>query len=126
MTRSRRFRRIGCGALVFFWFALILLVPCAAITLISGTEITLARGDIPDTNLLRVWLIQQSKERGLGISTSYSLAPNADTLCLITTTRFVLWQGAANTSRGCECYGHSASGYTLTSSGADACQIAGL
>ncbi len=127
MTPSKRLRQIGCGALVFVWFAVLILVPCGAITLISGSEIRLTRSNVPDDYALRVWLLQQANERGFGISTDYTVTPNAGTVCTITTTRFLLWKGVgAAPSRDCECYARQDSGYTLQQSGDSACQVAGV
>lgn len=124
MKQTKRLRRVGCGFLLAFWFALIVITPCAAITLISGSEIRLTRSDVPDDYALRMWLVQDANRRGLGVSTGFTTNPTSDTVCTITDTHFVLWKGSAQSSRGCACYAKA--DYTLTSEGADACQIAGV
>ena len=126
MKPLKLLRRIGCGALLVFWFGGLILGPCAIVTLVSGNEIRFAHSDVPDDNTLRIWLIQQAHERGLGISTGYSLNPNANTVCTVTDTHFILWQGQGDSSHSCACYTHQADGsYNLISGGADACTLAG-
>ena len=127
MKISRSARRIGCGLLVAMWFAFLLLVPCAALTLINGGEIRLARSDVPDDYALRVWLIQESHQRGLGVSTDYNFSLDENTVCTVTDTRFVLWLGSADPSHTCACYSKSNGTYTMhdTALGADSCQSIG-
>jgi len=111
---------------VVLWFGILILGPCAIVTLMSGNEIRLVHSDVPDDNTLRVWLIQQAHERGLGISTGYSVKPAADTVCTITDTRFVLWLGEGTSSHSCACYTPQVNGrYTPLSDGPDACTMAG-
>ncbi|MHB8750975.1 MAG: hypothetical protein ACYDBJ_17520 [Aggregatilineales bacterium] len=119
-------RRIGCGVLLALWFGGLILGPCAVVTLVSGNEIRLAHSDVPDDNTLRIWLIQQAHERGLGISTGYSVNPDASTVCTVTDTHFVLWQGQGQSSHTCACYTRHADGsYTSLTDGPDACTVAG-
>jgi hypothetical protein len=118
-------RRIGCGLLLVLWFGLLILGPCAVVTLISGNEIRLVHSDVPDDNTLRIWLIQQAHERGLGISTGYSVNPDANMVCTVTDTRFVLWLGEGQSSHSCACYTRQANGsYNSQSDGPDACAAA--
>ena len=118
-------RRVGCGLLVVLWFGILIFGPCAIVTLMSGNEIRLVHSDVPDDNTLRIWLIQEADERGLGISTGYSVNPAADTVCTITDTHFVLWLGQGASSHGCACYTRQTGGsYTSLSDGPDACTMA--
>lgn len=101
LTRSR-IRRIGCWFGIVIWLVLLLL-PCIAILLISQGEISIQTGDLPGQSF-RVWLIQDSKERGLGIANP-SVSTRADEVtCLQTTTSFLLWMGKGEPSSYCECY----------------------
>lgn len=123
---SRNLQRLGCGALVVLWFILLVVVPCSAISLASGNEIQISRSAVPDDYLLRIWLIQQPHLRGLGVSTGYTLSPTDTTVCTITTTRFVLWEGSADGSQTCACYDRQTDGtYSSRSVGDEACQFAG-
>ena len=61
-------RRLGCGCALLFWF-LLLLSPCVFIVLATQGQITFSQGDLPGQEL-RIWLIQEAKEQGLGISTT--------------------------------------------------------
>jgi hypothetical protein len=95
------------------------------VTLVSGSEIRLVHSDVPDDNTLRIWLIQQAHERGLGISTGYSVNPDARTVCTITDTHFVLWLGQGDSSHSCACYTRQADGsYTPINGGPEACAVA--
>jgi len=119
-------RRIGCALLLVLWFGFLILGPCAVVTLVSGNEIRIIHSGVPDDNTLRVWLIQQAHARGLGISTGYSVNPDANTVCTVTDTHFVLWLGEGDSSHSCACYTPQADGsYTSLSDGPAACATAG-
>ena len=123
---SKNLGRIGCGGLVALWFILLVVLPCSAITLASGSEIQLTHSNVPDDYTLRIWLIQQPHLRGVGISTGYTITPNDQSVCTITYTRFVLWEGAAEGGQSCACYDRQPDGsYSTHSLGAEACQFAG-
>ena len=121
----RLLRRIGCGLLLVLWFGFLILGPCAVVTLISGNDIRLVHSDVPDDNTLRIWLIQQAHARGLGISTGYSVDPDANTVCTVTDTSFILWLGEGQSSHSCACYTRQSNGsYLSLSDGPDACAAA--
>jgi len=99
------------------WFALIILVPCGVFTLLGGADIHIVHSAVPDDNLIRIWLIQDVNLRGLAVSTGYTVAPDAHTVCTITDTRFLLWVGQALGGRSYACYVPRNGDYTTLSSG---------
>ncbi len=103
-TPKRRslLRRLGCGIGLLIW-AILLLLPCIAILLISQGEIAVQLGSLPDQSL-RVWLIQDAAERGIGIAYPSVHSGEDSTTCLQTDTNFMLWMGKGETSSYCECF----------------------
>jgi len=125
-VRIRRLlRRAGCGLLLITWFGFLILVPCGVATLATGREIRLVRSDVPDDIALRIWLVQEPQTHGLGISTGYSVSPDATTVCTVTDTHFLLWTGDAAPSHSCACYSRQNGTYNALSVGDDACHLAG-
>jgi hypothetical protein len=114
-----RLRRIGCGIGLIIWVVLLLL-PCLAIALISQGEINVQLGDVPGQNL-RVWLIQDATQRGIGISRpSIHNDANAN-VCLQTDTNFLLWMGNGPSSSYCQCYTHEGDNWKSVSSAQGTC-----
>lgn len=107
-ARRSAARRIGCGVLVILWFA-VLLLPCALVTLAVQGEIVVGRSGAPG-ELLRVWLIMEPDQRGIGLSTTALSEPASDQVCVQTDTRFLLWQGSQESRVYCECYQRPAGG----------------
>lgn len=115
-------RRAGCTALLVLWFAL-LLVPCLCAVIAINQEVVLPVGGAPGQHI-RVWLIMEAEQRGLGISTPrVSGDEGAGAICVETYNRFVLWQGREPDVVYCECYerGANGQGWALTSTSAQAC-----
>ncbi|MCA0453111.1 MAG: hypothetical protein LCI00_03965 [Chloroflexi bacterium] len=111
--RTSRIRRLGCWIGLSIWLVLLLL-PCIAIVLISQGEIAIQTGDLPGQSF-RLWLIQDSKERGIGIANP-SVSSSVDgTTCLQTTTSFLLWMGSGEPSSYCECYTRTETSWDLVS-----------
>lgn len=105
--RGSRLRRWGCIAAVIVWFV-ILLTPCFCLTLASQGEISVRLGDIPGQSL-RIWLLSESHERGIGISRPSIVASStAGQMCLQTDVSFVLWAGSQDATTYCECFAQSA------------------
>ena len=94
-------QRIGCGILLIFWFAL-LLVPCGLLFLAVQQEIIIPQGDVPGAQT-RIWLIMEARQRGIGISTA-SVQQEGLTACVQTDARFLLWSGQSDPLQYCECY----------------------
>ena len=102
--RSRK-RRIGCAILIVLWFAL-LLVPCGLFYFAVQQEVTIPLGSLPGQEL-RVWLVMEPRSRGLGISSGQVASQTDSSLCVQTTTTYLLWAGRPENSTYCECYARS-------------------
>ena len=115
-----RLRRFGCAIGLVIWI-LLLIFPCFAVVLIAQGEIAVQLGNIPGQSF-RVWLIQDAKERGLGIArpSVHSSAEGAN-VCLQTDTSFILWMGSGPPSSYCECYTHSSDNWTSTGTTQGSC-----
>ncbi len=119
----KRLRRIGCGLLIVLWFAFLIIVPCGAAVLLTQNEIVITRSSVPD-NVLRVWMVQDAEQRGVGLSNGYTIREDGNMLCTATDTQFFLWKGKANPNHNCTCYTKQDENYTITSDGDAACQAA--
>lgn len=96
-------RRLGCSAAVVLWF-IILLTPCLCIVLATQGEIAIRLGDLPGQSL-RVWLLNESRQRGLGLSRpSLHAGEHERQTCIQTDVSFALWVGIAEAATYCECY----------------------
>src|SRR5258708_6815306 len=116
-------KRIGCGALLVVWFALLTL-PCLAIVLVSQGEIVLAHSDLPNDDF-RVWLIQQPHQRGIAISNSRRVSGTDGSACTIIDGTFLMWEGQqAASPHYCSCYQRQDNGWNSTTEGDVACQLA--
>lgn len=107
MPRRSPIRRVGCAILLVIWFV-VLLLPCMFGLLLTRGEIMITTGSAPNQTL-RLWLISEADERGLGLSSAsvYSGANNNE-LCVQTDVRYLLWAGRAEPVGYCECYTRSA------------------
>jgi len=102
-------RRVGCIIVLVIWFA-ILLLPCFCIVLAAQGEIIISQGRAPNQEL-RVWLIMEASERGIGISaTSTHIGENSSALCVQTNINFILWSGSAEPTVYCDYYTQSSEG----------------
>jgi hypothetical protein len=103
--RRRRIGRVGCAIGLVFW-GICLLLPLVAIALVIQNQIVIQHSDVPGHEL-RIWLVMEARERGIGISRS-SLHPGAggdeNQVCVETNVSFIFWQGSANPTGYCECY----------------------
>jgi hypothetical protein len=72
--RPHALRRAGCLAGLAVWFV-ILLAPCAFFLMATQEQITITLGAAPEQTL-RIWLINEVKERGVGISWASVTAEN--------------------------------------------------
>ena len=105
--RGSRLRRAGCTVAVIVWFA-ILLTPCFCFALASQGEFSVRLGDVPGQSL-RIWLLSESRQRGIGISRPSVVASSvAGQVCLQTDVSFVLWAGSEDATSYCECFAQSA------------------
>lgn len=121
--RSRRRRLLLSFALVI-WFMLLML-PCVLFTLAINQEIVISTGDLPGQQL-RVWLVMEPMQRGLGYSFASVVQRSERVACLTTNNGFLLWQGRGEPARYCECYerASTADPWVLTSVDMDACMPA--
>ncbi len=123
MTEVRRrspLRRPGCVLGIIIWFML-LLSPCIVVILASRGEVSISTGSAPEQHL-RIWLVQEARQRGLGISTASVFEQDEDAICVQTNVSFLMWQGEGESSAYCECYQQSDSGWQTTSLEQNACQ----
>src|SRR5690606_22251398 len=90
--RRSPLRRVGCATGVILW-VLVLLIPCIFITLAVRYEITVDTGSAPEQRL-RLWLIMEAEQRGVGFSSTSVQESEAQT-CVQTDVQFFLWQGQA-------------------------------
>jgi hypothetical protein len=113
-------RRFGCLILLVIWFAFVL-SPCVLITLAQQGEITISQGELPN-QYIRVWLIMEIDQRGVGISTTSQQEING-AQCLQTDVNFALWEGEEAPLSYCDCYARddTASIWSLTSSQQGVC-----
>jgi hypothetical protein len=95
-------RRAGCTIAVILWF-LLLLTPCFCIVLATRGEIVIPQGTAPGQEI-RIWLIMEADQRGLGISSTSVQQAGPNALCVESDTRFVLWTGRADPLTSCVCY----------------------
>lgn len=110
--------RIGCVLGLLIW-AVLIFMPCIIGILVTQGEINIGLGSAPGQNL-RIWLIMEPDERGIGIS-SPSVQQNGNQICVQTDVRYLLWMGSEEPSTYCDCYTRTAADteweYTETSLG---------
>jgi len=100
--------RLGCGAALVIWFA-ILLLPFAMFWLGSGRTITIPQGNIPDAKdhpHLELRLIMDADNRGLQIKRGGVAERSDEQLCIEESVIYLLWQSEGNTDNAlyCQCY----------------------
>jgi hypothetical protein len=122
-VRRRRspLRRLGCGIALVFWF-LVLLLPCALFTMATQGQITISQGGLPGQEI-RVWLIMEIEQRGLGVSSTSVHGSDPNALCLQTNVSYLLWAGRADPTTYCDCYARpdAQNAWELVSTQMDAC-----
>lgn len=102
LRQNKLVSRVGLGVALILW-GLFISMPCAVIALAVQREIIVTWSDVPEDNL-RLWLIQDRAARGVGLSTARRVEVESGALCVITDTRFFLWQGRADNAHQCSCY----------------------
>src|SRR5258708_20676558 len=116
-------KRIGCGALLVVWFA-VLELPWFAIVLVTQGEIVLADSDVPNDDF-RVWLIQQPHQRGIALSNSRRVDGTDGSVCTIVDGSFLMWEGQqAASPHYCSCYKQQNGNWSSTAESDQACQLA--
>ncbi len=111
-------KRLGCGFILLLWFGLIL-TPCLCIVLATQGEISVQLGN-PSANVLRFWLVNEARERGIGISSPTVFNISANAVCIRTNVSFLFWQGQGKSTNFCECYVHTGDG-AFTQTNLDSC-----
>ncbi len=119
MRRSRRWL-LGCG--VALWFAFLML-PCFFLVMLTQGQISVTTGDLPD-QAIRVWLVNEARQRGFGIAVPSTHAGNSGQMCLQTDVRFLSWMGSGEPAVYCECYERSsdAEAWSLVSTAQAGCE----
>ncbi len=95
-------QRLGCGVLLVIWFAMLML-PCFLGILATQGQITISTGNAPGQEL-RIWLIMEPFERGLGISSASARYDGDNRFCLDTSVNYLMWAGNVEPSPYTECY----------------------
>jgi hypothetical protein len=109
---------------------LVILSPCVVLTLAFQQEIMITWSDVPE-DALRVWVVSERRLRGLGISTARRVdavspaAPQGKAVCTVIDTRFLLWEGSADSAHQCSCYVRQNERWQSVAEGQDACRLAG-
>ncbi len=104
LTRGQRYlRRLGCLVVFVVWL-ICMTMPCFFVTLMVENEVVHRRSDRPGHEV-RVFRVEDSDTQGFGLSWG-SLKNEQDNgdYCVSTTTRFLVWEGTAETTDYCECY----------------------
>jgi hypothetical protein len=80
-------------------------------SLLVRGEIVFARGSLRET---RLWLIRESSDEGLGLSTQKILEQGQGRACVTTSVRFLLWRSSAPPEEPvyCRCYERAEAGWT--------------
>ncbi|MFN8527055.1 MAG: hypothetical protein U0670_24995 [Anaerolineae bacterium] len=121
VANRRPRRRLGCIFALALWFVCAL-VPCLGITLATQGEFTVSLGSFPDQQL-RVWLVSEAQERGIGYSLPTISQSGENAVCVQTDVRYLLWAGSGDTSVFCDCYAResTAASWSLTTTQSGAC-----
>jgi hypothetical protein len=122
-ARRSPLRRAGCILGLVLWF-LLLLTPCGLFYLATQGEIILTLNETPP-QLVRVWLVMEAKERGIGLSRpTVIIGEAANEVCVQTDVSFWLWQGQGDrqNSTYCDCYVQDGEVWTLARTGEGVCR----
>jgi hypothetical protein len=112
--RRSPWQRTGCALAVLLW-AVLMMIPFLLLVLALRGEVAISTGDAPGQQM-RVWLIMDAAQRGVGISTA-AASETGDNVCVQTEVRFLLWQGQAEAPQTyCECYQRGTDGDWRTAS----------
>jgi hypothetical protein len=95
-------RKIVYAMLTVLWF-FVLMIPCFLIGLAVQREIIVPTGSLPGQEV-RIWLIMEERQRGIGISSGSASMINDSTAQLQTSSNFVLWAGRGTPSTYCEIF----------------------
>lgn len=105
MTPFKLLRRMGCGAMLAVWFAL-MLSPCVIVTVLVEGEFVVKLSDKPNHNL-RMFNVDTDDRRGFGFSYGEVERETDEELCVITHVRYIMWRGENSPVDYCQCYARS-------------------
>jgi hypothetical protein len=119
-TPRRRRILLGCG--VALWFAFLML-PCFFLIMLTQGQIVIRTGDLPEQSI-RLWLVNEARQRGFGIAVPSTHAGVDGQSCLQTQVNFISWVGSGEPATYCECYSREAEGgeWSLQSTASAACE----
>lgn len=100
--RRRPLRRFGCFLVLVLW-CIILLSPCFLVVLATQQEILIQTGELPGQSL-RIWLVNEPRQRGIGISRPSIYAEAENIICLQVDVNFLLWMGSEKPNTYCDCF----------------------
>ncbi len=90
--REVRMRRALFWGGIVLW-VVILMIPFLFVVLALRGEVSFGlAGDFPD-NELRIWMVMEPRERGIGYSSPVVIAEDDTTLQVETRVRYLLWEG---------------------------------
>lgn len=92
-------KRIGYTTLFLFWCVIMLLPTIFFFTLSDGQSVW---GDDPNDQL-RIFLMQEVGQEGLGVQWTRPVTDNNDGLCVMTSVRYVMLAGEADNNDSCVC-----------------------
>lgn len=101
---QRWLKRLGCLLLFLVWL-LVMLMPCAFVTLLVEKELTYNLSELPE-HQWRLFLMDGKDERGFGLSRPSIESGGADegAYCIATQINYFLWEGEGVDTRYCNCY----------------------
>jgi hypothetical protein len=122
VKKTPRSRRIVLGCGVALWFA-ILMLPCFFLVMLTQGQIVVRTGDLPD-QALRIWLVNEARQRGFGIAVPSTHVGEGGQSCLQTQVSFISWVGSGDPATYCECYNRATeeAAWTLQSTSQAACE----
>lgn len=103
--RNRLVRNVGYVLFVVVWL-IVMTIPCLSFALVSRGELSWDRST---HDWDRVWLLQESRQRGLGYQSERVISDQSASggpICVRNSVRYFLWQGSAAGADTdyCECF----------------------
>lgn len=93
----------GCWILIAVWIIILLVFPCAFVTLLVEKELIFSLGDLPDEEL-RIFLLNDQESRGIGVQRPDMYSEEEGQYCILIITDYFLWDGDADGLTHCNCY----------------------
>jgi len=111
---------------VVFWggivvWVLVLSLPLLVVMLAMRGEITVGvPGDYPDSEV-RVWMIMERDQRGVGVSRPVVASRTDSALQVQMNVRYLLWEGESEAARYCVTYTRAGEGWQMAGTVEGAC-----